>query len=49
MSTIFRSHVFAADVLANHAALEADVVIRSDVALFALRDAGTPQFPEHTR
>jgi NTE family protein len=38
MSTIFRSHAFAGDVLAQHASLEADVCIRPDVALFGWRD-----------
>ena len=38
MSTIFRSHAFAGDVLAHHASLEADVCIRPDVALFAWRE-----------
>ena len=38
MSTIFRSYAFAGDVLAEQAALEADVCIRPDVALFGWRD-----------
>lgn len=38
MSTIFRSHAFAGDVLSHHASLEADVCIRPDVALFAWRE-----------
>ncbi len=38
ISTIFRSYAFAGDVLADQAALEADVCIRPDVALFGWRD-----------
>jgi len=38
ISTIFRSYAFASDRLAEQAALEADVCIRPDVALFGWRD-----------
>jgi len=38
ISTIFRSYAFASDVLAEQAALDADVCIHPDVALFGWRD-----------
>jgi len=38
ISTIVRSYAFASDVLAERAALDADVCIRPDVALFGWRD-----------
>ena len=38
ISTIFRSYAFASDVLAEQAALDADICIHPDVALFGWRD-----------
>ena len=38
ISTIFRSYAFASDVLAERAALDADICIHPDVALFGWRD-----------